>query len=671
MVKANEPAADSAAASAAHGHRLAKFSVRARSSNSTFASMREDEARTTALADSMHHFDAYKRLTQKLLQQSLNDPRVQLLLRQLRPNVSRDNVCFIDRLMTDPSITIKPADKNLGMVMVDTAWYVTELTRMLSDRTTYTPFRNTITVDGKRIQCSVDQLKKRLTTQLKLIVKKHQRVLTSWHPEFSDQVLKYLSSSLSLSDICIPEMYLLIKVHKYSTSGLCGRPIVPSTKWITTPASVVLDHLLQEIVNQAGITWIVKDTKSLVNELERTHLPCEHGVFLTADISSLYTNIDTRDGLKLMGDFLTEQNVPSARRQMLMDLLAFVMNNSYLSFNGHTYHQTDGTAMGTAVAPTYANVFVYMLERPLVDEYRRLGLLYLYKRLLDDVLVYLARQAAAAFAIRLNQLHPKLKYEVVMKEDHAIFLDLHIHKGMRFKQQAIVDLKVHQKNMNLYLYIPYNSFHTDASKRSFIQGELMRYIRNTSSFEDYLQLKHVFYQRLRDRGYPSLMLNDIFNSIWYSDRPYFLWPSNQPLSQHPMIQCTPPRSTCLMKRLNRMNQQRLLLPGNASHVPGPITPPVFIIPFHPLSSVIPTRSILMQHWSRMTLAMNQPLAPPIIAYESSVNLMNRLVFSKAANHRRQREQENKERKESADDIVVRPSTQTSIQRFFQSKHRQA
>ena len=34
--------------------------------------------------------------------------------------------------------------------------------------------------------------------------------------------------------------------------------------------------------------------------------------------------------------------------------------------------------------------------------------------------------------------------------------------------------------MNLYLYIPYNSFHTDAMKRSFIQTELMRYIRNSS-----------------------------------------------------------------------------------------------------------------------------------------------------------------------------------------------
>lgn len=654
LLTALEPA--DAAASARHDIRLAKFSVtqRPRSSSTVFVSMREDEARMSAPADFMFHFDAYRQLTTKLLHGALTDPRLLTLVRRLRPNVSLENRQFIERLMSDPSVTIKPADKNLGMVMVDTDWYVAELKLMLSDRITYTPFRNAVTVNGRSVACSVEQLKQRLTDELKQLVKKFQRVLVSWHPELSDQILKFLSSALPLKDVCVPEIYLLIKVHK---SKLCGRPIVPSTKWVTTPASVVLDHLLQEIVNQAGIHWIVKDTKSLVNELERTHLADKQGAFVTADIGSLYTNIDTDDGLRLMEDFLIEQQVPLQRREFLMALLRFVMHNSYLSFSGQTYHQTDGTAMGTAVAPTYANIFVYMLERPLVQEYMQLGLLHLYKRLLDDVFAYLAAEFAMAFAARLNSLHPKLKYEVVMGDQHAIFLDLHIYKGPRFQQQGLLDLKVHQKSMNLYLYIPYTSFHTDASKRSFIQGELMRYIRNTSSLEEYCKLKHVFYQRLRDRGYPAQMLKDIFNSIWYADRTYLLWPASRPLTEHPLINTQPPRSHCLIKRQQRLLMQAQGSPSDGDARVGPLAPPVFIIPFHPLTSVVPTRALLMKHWSRLSLAINKPLAAPIIAYESSQNLMDRLVFSKAVQHRRQQEPSNSE---SADKALK----QTDMRSFF-------
>jgi hypothetical protein len=221
----------------------------------------------------------------------------------------------------------------------------------------------------------------------------------------------------------------------------------------------------------------------------------------------------------------------------------------------------------------------------------------------------------------------------------------------------LLDLKVHQKAMNLYLYIPYNSFHTAASKRSFIQGELMRYIRNTSSRDEYVKLKHVFYQRLRDRGYPAQLLKDIFNSIWYADRTYLLWPSGRPLTEHPLIHTQPPRSLCLIKRQQRLQSQQQSVSAAGASGSRPLTPPVFIIPFHPLTSVVPTRALLMKHWSRLSLAMNQPLAAPIIAYESSQNLMDRLVFSKAAQHRRQQQDANTE-------SAVKALKQTDMRAFL-------
>lgn len=190
-------------------------------------------------------------------------------------------------------------------------------------------------------------------------------------------------------------------------------------------------------------------------------------------------------GLKLVQQFLIEQNVDCIHRELIMDLLTFVMHHSYLQFNGTFYHQIDGTAMGTATAPTYANIVVYMLEKQTVIDMN--SSVHLYRRFLDDVVVYIDSSAATEFMTQMNSLHPKLRFDFVVHPTEAAFLDLNIHKGTRFQSSCIFDLSVHQKKMNLYLYIPFHSFHSAEMKRSFIQTELMRYIRNSSDIRDYSQ----------------------------------------------------------------------------------------------------------------------------------------------------------------------------------------
>ena len=334
---------------------------------------------------------------------------------------------FIRRVMEDHTITCKPADKNLGLVFIDTLWYDTELKRMLSDTNTYTKYSGTIIIKGKTIKCSIEQLKTRLFDQMQTLVRTHTPTIVAWDRELSDQIIKYLNGKITRKGAAIPGIYGLVKVHK---PRLSMRPIVPCTRWITTPASVAVDHLLQDIVRRAAIPWIVKDTKSLVNELEATALPTHDAVFVTADIASLYTNIDTTMGLECVRQFLIEQQVSPDLIRLIMDLLGFVMHNSYLSFKGQVYHQIDGTAMGTACAPTYANIIVYMLERKVIADLQ--SAIHLYRRFLDDVFAFIEADRVAEFQQRMNTLHPKLKFEFVSHPTEAVFLDLVIHKGTRF-----------------------------------------------------------------------------------------------------------------------------------------------------------------------------------------------------------------------------------------------
>jgi hypothetical protein len=311
---------------------------------------------------------------------------------------------FIKELLTDRSITIKPADKNLGLAFVDTSWYNSELKRMLSDTITYKPCQNITDTNGTLIRFSVDELKIKLLVQLKSIADRYRSTLMEWNSEQAEQIGKYLSQKINKESSSVPNIYLLIKVHK--PKGLCGRPIVPCTRWITTPASVLADHLLQEIMRKANIYWLIKDTKSLVNDIEQTILPSSDGIFVTADIASLYTNIDTKLGLNLVREFLSEQKVNEDLAKLIMELIEFVMLNSYLSHQGRIFHQIDGTAMGTAAAPTYANIVVYMLERSIVKEFSERGALHFYRRFLDDLFAFIKAADAADFILRMNSLHP-------------------------------------------------------------------------------------------------------------------------------------------------------------------------------------------------------------------------------------------------------------------------
>lgn len=636
-------------------HKFATPSAR----GTAFAELMEENQR--AERDSVFRlFDNYRQRTLSLLSASasLHHPTAPTH----RRNFSKRDAEFLRGLMTNPSITIKPADKNLGMVLVDTAWYDRELERMLGDTITYERFKDTTM---RRVQGNgtivntiyFSTLQKRLLDEMHTLASKHEKAFDLWDKHYGTQLSeimgKFLRSKITSSNCSVPSIYLLIKVHK--SSGLCGRPIVPATNWLTTPPSVIVDHLLQAIVRQAGITHIVKDTKSFVIELEQTHLPTSTGVFVTADIASLYTNIDTTLGLLLVRRFLQEQKVDRPLIELIMSLLTFVMANSYLRFHDRIYHQIDGTAMGTACAPIYANIVVYMLEKSVIADMR--ATVYLYRRFLDDVFAYMEASVVQEFITRMNSLHPKLRFEFVTHESEASFLDLLIHKGARFNSSLIFDLSVHQKKMNLYLYIPFHSFHTDAAKRSFIQTELMRYIRNSSDKTEYMQLKRTFYSRLRDRGYPSSFLEPLFASIFYADRHFFLWPSAE-LHLHPLIVTQPPQSACLQRRYKRyLASQPSTVTESATAISSQPRP-VFIIPYSPLSCQLSTRQLLMRHWDIINAAFTRPLSAPIIAYQSSPSLSATLVYSRA--HMMDRA-----RFPSLNAAPAAPAQQTTLTSFFQ------
>ena len=113
-----------------------------------------------------------------------------------------------------------------------------------------------------------------------------------------------------------------------------------------------------------AIPSFLKDTSELINELG--NLPVEPDTILvTIDVKSLYTCIPHQEDIEACREALhstLESNPTRPDVNVLMCLLEIVLKNNAFEFNNKFYKQLQGTAMGTKLAPAYANIFMGKLE---------------------------------------------------------------------------------------------------------------------------------------------------------------------------------------------------------------------------------------------------------------------------------------------------------------------
>lgn len=494
--------------------------------------------------------------TETLLLQRLNYP-----INRARKNLPRIQSIFLRQLHDNPDLVIKPADKNIGLTLMDRTQYDNEVYRQLNDHTTYKPIPSIEMIPIPIIYERIVQIFRRAY---------RYGVIPNV------KLLKYIEQYVTPESARLPHFYILPKVHK--GPPIKGRPLVPSTRWITTPASRVIDYLLQPLCKKY-IETLTTDSTQIVRELESLIISDAECPLFTADVTSLYTNIDIPDGLDEVKNFLNmilgfnnpEDRLIPELRDLILEVLRIILKNNYFSFRQQYFLQLIGTAMGTPAAVVFANIYMFMKEKKVIE--RNKDSIRYYRRFLDDILIIFNTHNPQPVIDQLNNMHPSIKLESVISKDKVNFLDLIIHKGNRFKKERRLDISCHQKTLNSYLYIPFNSFHPPRSKGGFIITELKRYVRNNSSRSEYLKLKLIFYLRLRARGYPTVFLNDYFGRVQYDERSELI-KQKQILPDDDETLSSPSDSTIYFTTLfddmtHRLRLTRLLNETRKSHPMGP------------------------------------------------------------------------------------------------------
>lgn len=137
------------------------------------------------------------------------------------PNMTHAEIAAVNTLSHDHSLTIKPADKGGGIVVMDTTDYVTEAMRQLNDCEVYRLLPGDPKWDFER--------------KIKTIIS--EAVETGL-------IDKKLSDFLIVKNPITPALYLLPKIHK-TLDKPPGRPIVSGRGSIFNHISIFLDKILR------------------------------------------------------------------------------------------------------------------------------------------------------------------------------------------------------------------------------------------------------------------------------------------------------------------------------------------------------------------------------------------------------------------------------------------
>ena len=141
------------------------------------------------------------------------------------------------------------------------------------------------------------------------------------------------------------------------------------------------------------------------------HKPIRNMLLCTLDITSLYTNIPHHEGVQAIKELLAIHRDINAlpHNSYIIELLQVVLTNNYFDFNGKHYHQKSGTATGTKLAPSYANLFMSKFEQDHVYTYQLQPIL--WKRFIDDIFLIWTHgmDSLEEFILHLNTVHPHTK----------------------------------------------------------------------------------------------------------------------------------------------------------------------------------------------------------------------------------------------------------------------
>ena len=392
------------------------------------------------------------------------------------------------------NVVVRPFDKGVGFFLLEEEDYINRIGVHLNDRTVYS-----------------------IVDNLDNLVSDIINVITNWTISFKDEIgmtKKIREWVIPCVDLNRPgNMYLNPKAHK--------PPLYPG-RMITTGCGSYIENLSALTayeLKKANLEYRIIDTPHFLRKIDSlnasTILLGKDVIHVAIDISNMFTNIPREMGIRQCTKHLAERS--SCDRlfstECIIKALEITLNYNVAAFNGITYRQERGAAMGPKNSFEYADCAmdeIDMLVNSNIVEHGPQHRPAFWGRLRDDI--YMAWvgtvEKLLEFMAWLNSIHKDLVFTYDYSKDGVEFLDTFV-----YAVGDVVQTKLYSKTSDTHCYLIPTSCHKSHVLKNIPYGVARRVRQNNSEDTYFLEQKEVFTQYLLDRGYHSSLIENAFNKF--------------------------------------------------------------------------------------------------------------------------------------------------------------
>lgn len=406
----------------------------------------------------------------------------------------------LEKLKKNKNIILKNADKGGALVILNINHYNEAILQILSNKEYYEE------------QESDQNLKyTEEVFQLTDEMRKNQLI--------SDDDVSFLNQKNPRT----PLFYGLPKIHKIFDSLPQFRPIVSGISSCTEKISCFVDFFLQPLTKLSSS--YIKDTTNFLSKVQ--NIQCkETDILVSADVTGLYTVIDHEEGIAACEDALEERSMEEKNKMpthYIVELIRLILSSNCFSFLDSFFKQIKGTAMGTPMAPSYANLFMTKIEKEMLSVYEmETGLRPIsWMRFLDDIFFLWPHgiknlQHFQRFMQEFSEKKKmKTKLQFTFEAGNSVpFLDTVISISSNGKLKS----DLFSKTTDAHLYLRQDSCHPKSCIKGLVKGEMLRVRRICSEVADYLKRASELKAYFVERGFKSIEVEKTIQEVLVKNR---------------------------------------------------------------------------------------------------------------------------------------------------------
>ena len=297
-----------------------------------------------------------------------------------KQNISKEEAKAIQELKRDPNKIILTANKGVSMVVMEKEEYKKKSEDLLKQPT----YRELTSDPTSRYKNKLIQLLKNIKSE----------------GGINNTIYKRLYPTGAVS----PKYYGLPKIHK---GDVPLRPIISSRGSANYETAKEFAKIIKPLVGRSP--HHVQNNKEFLESIKNIKLQPDECI-MSYDVSVLFTSIPIEPAIRIIRKHLEDDPTLNSRTYMTVDhiicLLEFCMKNTYFSYQGRFYEQTEGPAMGSPISPLIANLYMEDFE---IQAIRTSPIPpTLWKRYVDDTFTIIKKNNRDNFLEHLNSIHPNI-----------------------------------------------------------------------------------------------------------------------------------------------------------------------------------------------------------------------------------------------------------------------